>query len=162
MKKLFYKFLLWFCNTTIKRTELLHAKHSKKMGDCLDVINALMQKSIDVEETYRANINLSVACLPQCLDAWKDVVVLCGEIRQGNGFMSRMDKMVEHNEVNYEKMMTLVNSGVRVSYMKHELELVMQATFREYFMSQSRAVNLKHMNVILFNHIEKLNKLCKE
>lgn len=162
MKKLFYKLLLWICVTSYKRTEYLYDKNAKKMTDCLEVISALMEKAVEIEETYKANINLSVACLPDSLDALKEVVKILSDIKHGNGFMSRMEKCVEINEMKHEKLMGMVNAGVHVSRMKHELELAMQATFHIYFISQSRAVNLRHMNMILFNKIEKFTKLCKE
>ena len=78
------------------------------------------------------------------------------------GFMSRMEKCLEINEEKHEKLMSMVNAGVHVSKMKHDLELAMQATFHIYFISQSRAVNLRHMNMVLFNKIEEFTKLCKE
>ena len=76
--------------------------------------------------------------------------------------MSRMEKCLEINEEKHEKLMSMVNAGVHVSKMKHDLELAMQATFHIYFISQSRAVNLRHMNMVLFNKIEEFTKLCKE
>lgn len=162
MKKLFYKLLLWLCVTSYKRTEYLYDKNAKKMNDCLEVIAALMEKAMEIEEAYKADINLSVACLPDSLDALKEIVKLSADIKQGNGFMTRMEKCVEINEENHKKLMDMIGAGTRVSEMKHDLELAMQATFHWYFVSQSRAVNLKHMNVILHNKIEKFTKLCKE
>ena len=74
MKKLFYKLLLWLCVTSYKRTEYLYDKNAKKMNDCLEVIAALMEKAMEIEEAYKTDINLSVACLPNSLDALKEIV----------------------------------------------------------------------------------------
>lgn len=162
MKKLFYKFLLWFFTISLNRALTIYEKQSEKMSSCLTIIAALMEKGAEIEDTYKANIELSVACLPNCLDQLKNIVLISNRIKEGNGFISTLQGYVNENEKNNKKMIDMVNSGMAVSRMKHELETAMQATFYHYFQSQNKAVHLKHMCVMLHRKIERLNKLCKE
>ncbi len=149
------------CNRSIARADELHNKHTKKMENCLEVIAALMEKSIELENAFKANITLSINYLPVCLDLAKDSIELANAIKEGNGFLSRMDKIVEINENNYERTMKLVNSGANLSRMKHELELAIIFTYREYFISQSKVVNLSHMRSILNVKKDKFQAICK-
>ncbi len=160
MEKLFYKFLIWLCNRSIARADELHNKHTKKMENCLEVIAALMEKSIELENAFKANITLSINYLPVCLDIAKEAIDLENAIKEGNGFLSRMDKIVEINENHYERTMKLVNSGANLSRMKHELEVAMFFTYREYFISQSKVVNLCHMRSILTVKKDKFQAIC--
>lgn len=162
MKKLYYKIVLWFFIISLNRTVTLYEKYLKRMSDCFELVTSLMEKGSEIEDTYRANISLSLACLPDCLEQMNHIVLVSNQIKEGNGFMSTLEEYVDGNEENNKKVTDMVNAGMHISRMKHELEIAMQATFYHYFQSQNKAVHLKHMCVILHRKIERLNKLCKE
>lgn len=159
MKKLYYKFLIWLCNRSIERTNTLHEKYVKKMNSCLEVIYALLEKVTELNGVLNDNINLSTNYLKVCTDSATEIIELRTAITQGNGFTSRMEKMVDINEANFNRCMQLVNSGFNLTRMKHELNMAILFSYREFFIAQSKVVNLTHMNTLLMNKIEKFKRI---